>query len=159
MASTSNCAECCVHAANPFHVQEIALTKKQQQKKDGSIFGELFTWFFNIYNMIRWNETVRKREPYRSLNNRNNSNGPGFSSCSWFCQNSSQTNLLRTHPPTHIIGKKFTELPWNSTKQTINFQKRPPSRGSIYLSRNQCTYVTSKQRWLNLCMYVCKSVN
>lgn len=41
MASTSNCVECCMHAANPFQVQEIALTKKQmQQKKDPSIFGK-----------------------------------------------------------------------------------------------------------------------
>lgn len=43
MASTSNCAECCMHAASPFQVQEITFNKKQQQqqKEEPSIFGKL----------------------------------------------------------------------------------------------------------------------
>lgn len=49
MASTSNCVECCMHAANPFQVQEITLSKKQiQQKNDPSIFGKFIFYAYEI---------------------------------------------------------------------------------------------------------------
>lgn len=62
MASTSNCAECCMHA-NPFQVQEIALSKKQQQKKDPSIFGKFASscHFFILISRIQINNNQAKK--------------------------------------------------------------------------------------------------